>query len=112
MGINPSIDVWKAKTIRYGIGKETSKDTARIDFPLQNLCMLFHIHIVFADIPMILGLDDIDCLGLHFRNVANKLIHGESGCYVTTIRYRGHAYVTRDPHIQTHFTTAELHRLH
>lgn len=49
---------------------------------------------------------------MYFNNVTNQLVHPESGYSATTVLFRGHAYVKWDPHIQTYFTTKELHRLH
>lgn len=86
--------------------------TAKIDFPVQNLWLSFHIHIVKADIPIILGIQDMDRLGIIIDNIDNKIAHNASGITTELIRYSGYAYITWDPHLQSPFTTSELHSLH
>lgn len=112
MGVTPFYNESRVKNVRYGIAKEILKSTARIDFPSGNLWIFFNIHIVSAHISVNLSLDDMDRLGLHFQNIANSLINGESGSYAKAIRYRGHASVKWNPHMQTDFSTAELHCLY
>lgn len=87
-GTTPSIDESKARTIRYGIGREISKGTACINFPMGNMWLSFEIHIITADIPIILGIQDMDRLGLYFNNLSNNVIHPASGFSIPTVRFR------------------------
>lgn len=91
--------------------KELSKGISRIDFLTGNLWMSFKIYIVSAGIPIILGIQDMDRLGICSNAVTNKIIHPESGFLLWTIRFRGHAYIKWDPALQSHFIAADLHKL-
>lgn len=79
---------------------------------MGNLWMSFNIRIVLDDIPIILGIQDMDRLCLYFNNLTDKMIYPRSGFSDLTIRSRAHDYMKWDPQIQRHFTTAELHKLH
>lgn len=67
---------------------------------------------VSTNIPIILVINDMDRLESYFNNLTNKLLHPKSGSSASIVRFRGHAYIKWDPHLQTHFTTAEFNRLH
>lgn len=64
-GTTSLIDESKARTMRYGIGKEEYKGTAPVVFPIENLWMSFSIHIVNANILIILDIQDMDRLGIY-----------------------------------------------
>lgn len=70
------------------------------------------VHVVDADIPVLMSIADIHRLGIYFDNLSHKLIHPESRSFAGVIRICGHPYLQWHEHIHTHFTFAELRRLH
>lgn len=112
IGFIPSIDSTQSKLILFGIGKEMSKGTAQTDFPMENLWLTFKIRILSANITIILGMNNMDRLDIHFNNLTNKLVHPKSGYFASNVGFRGHADTKWDPHLQTHFTENESHHLH
>lgn len=112
LGKTPNIDSSKAKQCHFGIGSETSKGTANISFPLGDLWLSFDVHIVTADVPILLGLPHMDELGIYFNNLTDEIVHTASGQSIKAIRKFGHAFIQWNPFLSCHFTKVELRRLH
>lgn len=74
--------------------------------------MQFELHVVDADVYILLSTDDMDRLGVYFNNLTNQLVHpGSRQCAVVS-RVDGHSFLQRNEHLFTHFTYVELRRLH
>jgi hypothetical protein len=71
-------------SIQFGIGGTTSIGTADVQTPIG----MITFHIVFADVPFLLCLDDIDRLKVRFDNLENVLIQGNKQTPV--VRSFGH----------------------
>lgn len=111
-GREPKIDSRRAAVCHFGIGSAKSCGVANIAIPVGNLWVAFNTHIVDADVPTLLCIDDMDRLGLFYNNLTNKLIHPASGAHSDVVRVQGHPFIQWNERIETHFTHAELQRLH
>lgn len=85
---------------------------AKIQFPIDDVCLSFVIHDVDADVPILFYIDGMDRIGEYFSNLTNRLYHSESGRSALVLRINGHPFLTWIPVGQCHFTRIELSRLH
>lgn len=111
VGQKPQIKASKT-TCLFGIGKTESIGTAIIQFPVGKVILSFTVHIVKADIPMLLCLQDMDNLGIHFNNLTNRVTHENSKQSTLVTRQNGHPFIEWNPLLQCFFTEQELRRLH
>lgn len=112
VGQDPRIDRSKAATCHFGIGSTKSVGTASIIFPIGNLWLSFDAHVVEADTPILLSIDDMDRLGIYLNNLKDQLVHQDTALVAKVQRKRGHPFILWDPHISCMLTNTELHRLH
>lgn len=64
----------------------------------------FAIQVVYANIPIIMGIRDMENITVFYDNIADMIIHKGDGTYTNAIRFRGHEFVKWDPHLQSNFT--------
>ncbi|RAL60894.1 hypothetical protein DID88_010219 [Monilinia fructigena] len=106
-----------AANVRFGKGTATSIGSFRVIAPFGDV----DFHIVDADIPFLLSLEDMDRLKAFYNNITDQFIT-PNGQY-SVIRRRGHAFLTwkvdMNQLIQElicqndcYLTTTELQRLH
>ena len=74
--------------------------------------MTTKFHIVNADVPFLLCLDDMNHMGIILDNVDNKVIHKASGESMPIDIQNGHPFLLWNPFLHCFFTRAELQRLH
>lgn len=86
----------RATQCLFGIGSELSKGTATVEFPLGDLCLSFDVHIVNADVPLLMSIDDIERLGVYLNNWTDELVHALSGQTAIVTRKYGHPFVYWD----------------
>lgn len=112
IGKSPSVDDSRAAMCHFGIGSARSRGVASIEFPVGELWFTIEAHIVDADTPILLAIDDMDRLGIYFNNLENTVIHTSSGQRGLVSRVRGHPFIQWNPHISCLLTEVELRRLH
>ena len=96
--------------IRFGKGEAVSKGTATVLTPLGPITF----HVIPANTPFLLCLQDMDRIGVKLDNIENMLVKGELKIPVT--RKWGHPWMTLRGQEQTlahcHLTETELRRIH
>lgn len=112
IGIDEEIDSSKKVHYQFGISGFLSLGTAKISFPIEKLTFNITVHILENDVPLLLSLFDMDCVGVHYNNLENKLIHPASGMTANISRQFGHPFITWNSPIQCYFTETEIRRLH
>lgn len=112
IGKEPKVDPSHAACCHFAIGFSQSKGVARIFSPIGPHWLPFEVHIVNADIHILLSIDDVDRLGLSLNNLGDALIHSDSGFRDRIYRINGHPFVQWNPHTACFLTTVELRRLH
>lgn len=61
--------------------------------------------VVKADVPVLLGLPQMDLLGIYLNNLENRLMPAAYRQSVPMTLLFGHAFLQWNPHIACHFTT-------
>lgn len=112
MGVPAAIDKEKQALVRFGIGEEISSGMAKLKFPVDDVWLEFSVHVVDADVPILICIDDMDQIGVYFNKLTNTPHHPASGRYAIVKRIQGHPFLCWNPVGQFHFTTSELQRLH
>lgn len=107
-GRKPDIDTSRVPHCHFGIGTTISSGVGNISFPIGNLLMSFDRLVVDADAPILLSIDDMDRLGVYFRNLNNLLIHHDSGETASIVRLDGHLYLRWSTDIVSYFIFSEL----
>lgn len=59
---SPQINLKLAGMIKFGIGNEQSTGIVQIDVPIGQLWLYFHIHVVKANVPILVYIDDMDAM--------------------------------------------------
>lgn len=72
----------------FGMGMTLSKGTVTVASPIGNVVF----HVVDADTPFLLCLDDLDRLGYYLNNITNELVGKDRK--VPVVRLNGHAFLT------------------
>lgn len=62
-----------------GIGEEMSKVLAQICFPAEDIWLHFDSNVAEADVTMLIRIKDMNCIGVYFNNLTNRLHHPKSG---------------------------------
>ena len=98
---------------RFGDTVLNSRGTVHVRIPTPNNGFLaLDIHVVDANIPMIMGLEMLDRELLVANNVRNLLIcEGAGGWSIPITRKFGHLYICCNP-AEILFTRPELYKLH
>lgn len=111
-GRQVNINESRAARCHFGIGSAVSLGTASITFPIGSFWVSFDAHIVDADTPILMSIDDMDRLGVYLNNLENVLVHSKTGSKVPITRVRGHPFVQWNSFSSCHLTEIELRRLH
>lgn len=109
---DPKLDSSRAVRCHFGIGSATSSGVAIILFPIGQLWFSFEAHIVDADVPILLCIDNMDSPGIYLDNLRNLLIHPASNQNAVVTRTNGHPFVHWNAHLKCMLTSVELRRLH
>lgn len=112
IGRSANIDDSRAARCHFGIGSAISLGTAPISFPIGPIWITFEAHIVDADTPILMCIDDMDRNELYLNNVENVLIHSKTKLEAPVTRVRGHLFIQWNTLISCHLTEIELRRLH
>ena len=98
---------------RFGNDSQASPGTMKISIPIADG---FLIHEQFenfkANVPCLIGLDLLDKYYMFIDSVNNMLISPKLGLKVPLLRNLGHIYLEWHHSSKTHFTKAELIKLH
>jgi hypothetical protein len=79
---------------RFGDGRQVSLGLISIRFPMADGHFFDRdVDVVPADVPLLMGLDLMDEVGLLFDNTTNQLIHPLSGWSLPVVRKLGQAYM-------------------
>ena len=84
---------------KFGIGSTTSKGTVEVNTPLGSLVF----HVVEADTPFLLSLNDLDKTGAYFNNLTNQLVRKDQSWPV--IRKYGHPFLIWGKTLSSYCTT-------
>lgn len=112
LGVQPLIKPSRTARCHFGIGVQPPNGLQRIRFSMGDLWLEFDIHVVEADVPVLLYIDDIDRLSLYLINLENALLHQESEMKAKNTRIKGHLFIQWNPHVVCMLTTVELRRLY
>jgi hypothetical protein len=92
---------------QFGIGSTSSIGSVDIDTPIGKATF----HVVKADTPFLLCLQDMDAMGVYFNNVRNVIICA-NGRTQPVIRAFGHPFLIWGPTVANFLTEIELRQLH
>jgi len=100
----------RGRDIKFGKGTTTTEGTIQVPTPLG----IITFHVVLADTPFLLCLQDIDNLGAYLQNLENIIVQGQKTIQI--VRKFGHPFMLLDNHEETlaycHLTEPELRQLH
>jgi len=89
-------------SIKFGIGDTPSIGTTTIETPIGNISF----HVVKANTPFILCLQDLTATGYYYNNLANTLVNGnEPGKSVQIVQKFGHPFMLWDQAMSAYLTT-------
>jgi len=111
VGIDPKTDSANVTVCAFRVGEVQSR-VAEVQFPFSGRLLEILLHVVDADVPMLLSLADMDILGLYYNNVSDLLIHSATNTSVGIVRKFGHPFYSWSPILHCMYTETELHRLH
>lgn len=86
------LDTTAAGTARFkfGIGGAISQGTVAVETPIGKLTF----HVIDADTPFLLSLQDLDQTGFHYDNQIDRLVKNRDGTQIQVIRRFGHPFLT------------------
>lgn len=111
IGKDVLIDESRAAKCHFGIGSAMSLGIAPINFPVGPMWLTCNAHIVDANTPILMSIDDMDLLGIYLNNLQNVLIHAKSGLKAPVNRIRGNPFLWWNTYMSSFLTTVELRRL-
>ena len=118
---NISMDTSKAGAVhvKFGIGSIFSLRSITLDTPIGQV----EFHIVKADTPFLLSIDDMDRLGIYFNNIKNVIVMKDGSEVKSVVRRFGHAFMLWNTSLRSYImqsldsnpcylTDTELRQLH
>jgi len=100
----------KGRDIKFGKGTTITEGTIQVPTPLG----IITFHIVPADTPFLLYIQDIDNLSAYLQNLDNTIVQRQK--IVQIVRKFGHPFILLDNQEETlayyHLTEIELRQLH
>jgi hypothetical protein len=100
----------KGRDIKFGKGTTITEGTIQVPIPLG----IITFHIVPADTPFLLYIQDIDNLSAYLQNLDNTIVQRQK--IVQIVRKFGHPFILLDNQEETlayyHLTEIELRQLH
>src|SRR6185437_7758466 len=106
----PKIEPSSQLTCNFGIGSTRSEGVIHLTFPIGRRTAMATFHVVPADIPFILCINDMDRLGINLINTENVIRHEATGESSPITRFFDHPFLLWDPSLQCFFSEAELCR--
>ena len=98
---------------KFGINRQKSLGSIVIRIPTPDTSMMIiKTDVVNADVPFLLGLDNLDKFGLYLDTVKNKLVCPRLDWSMELIRKLGHVYLEWKSSDTILFTRSELTKLH
>lgn len=79
---------------------------------MGGIYLTFDIHVVEADVPILLSLADMDRIRIHYNNLTHTLHHNPSGASISVSRQFGHPFIKWNNFTDSFFSESELRRLH
>lgn len=92
-GKQECIETTKNVHWNFGISATTSQGLDRIDFPVKNIVFKCFIHIIDADVSLLLSLEDMENMRVYYENMQDKLFYVDSGELAPVFRKFGHPFV-------------------
>lgn len=83
----------KSVTVRFVIGETKLIVIAKCHFPIGCTLLSFDIHILDADIQLLISLKDMNELDIQFDYLNNQLIHTQSGLPENVYLEYGHPFI-------------------
>lgn len=68
----PKIDEQRAATVKFGNGTVIYLGMATIDILIEILWLSFGMHVVQADVPILVGMEEMDIMGVYLNNLQKK----------------------------------------
>lgn len=106
------IDSTQAATCHSDIRSVKSFGMASASFLIGNIWIYSYVHVMKADTPILLPIDDMDRLGIYLNNLEDKLSHPKSGLFARIKRICGHPYINWKPHMVWFLHALEVRRPH
>lgn len=88
-----------------------SKGIAHIDFPRGNITLSSWDHVVGADVPLLLYLDNMDKMEFFYANHTDNLEHPASGQSEDIVDQFGYIFVICNAPMKRFFSEIELKQL-
>ena len=100
----------RGREIKFGKGIASTKGTIQVPTPIGTITF----HVVAADTPFLLCIQDMDALGAYLQNIDNTIVQGHKT--IRIVRKFGHPFMLLDNDEETlaycHLTEPELRQLH
>jgi hypothetical protein len=100
----------KGRDIKFGKGSASTEGTIQVPTPLGEITF----HVVPADTPFLLCIQDMDRLGAYLQNLENTIVQGQKRIQI--VRKHGHPFMLLNNWEETlascHLTEPELRQLH
>lgn len=75
------------------MGKTNSRGVSSLKIPIDQIVISFDVHVVDADIPILVSLADLDKNSLVYDNISGQLIHKPTGFTAQVVRKFGHPMI-------------------
>lgn len=85
---------------KFGIGSASSIGTSPYGFPIKYVVMKVNMHIIDADVPLLLSFADMDKHRIRLDNLKSKLYHEESAALAVITRHHGHPFRQWNAHTE------------
>jgi hypothetical protein len=100
----------KGRNIKFGKGSTSTEGTIQVPTPLG----IITFHVVAADTPFLLCIQDMDRVGAYLQNLENTIVQGQKR--IRIVRKFGHPFMLLNSQEETlaycHLTEPELRQLH
>ena len=99
--------------LKFGGKRYNFLGMATVRAPLNDFAFIeFECDVVGVDVPMLLGLLELNHIGVCINNITSKMVHHYLGWEVPVTYKHGHLFYCWDPDHNVLFTRAGLHKLH
>lgn len=107
-----AVDASRKNLVRFDICEKISKGMTEMKFSIEYTWLCIDIHVVDADVPILICIEDMDRIGAYFSNLTNRLCRPESHHSVSIKRLNVHPFLYWGPVSHCNLSTVELQRLH
>lgn len=94
VGKYQSIDDSRVATRHFEIGSTKFLGMTSIYFPIGHILLSFDKHVINANNPILLSVDEMDPLGIYLNNIDKNLVQQVSVLKFWIARTRGHPFIT------------------